>query len=556
MKKFTKLMSLFLAALMLLATLTGCAGNNDKKKTSSNVPEVKFPLEETYTIKLMVTGTKDQAKLEKCDFYQKLLKETNVKLELVSLGDEPTTTLNAMLSAGTYGDAIIGVLTDSLLTDMAYGGFLTPIEDYVLSPELMPNYNERGLENNPNAVGTMTLPDGHIYSVARLDLNPAAYLESPLVVNTAWVKQSGADISTIEGFTEYLRYVRDNDMNGDGNPNDEVPFLLATSSGSPYATVQACLQMWGLATKDSALDSYCVVKKGKVSLAPMMDAYKEAINQIAAWYKEGLIWSELYTANKESFDNRLNNREICQFGATFGVIHLSAATSYAADIQPVMLPSVKGYSPCAYLNPGYNGYKNTITVTNNCEHPEIVLAYFDKFFSAEGSLNVLNGPTEDVAPEGYTAKYSLDKDGKVVWGDALTPEQNDANDKISPTMSSCASGSYIFLRTMQDYEDGYIKLDATYDKKLSSYEEYKDVINPEIWPRPYYTQEVNDEIGVIRTDVYNIITQYEAKWVTGQSDINKDWDSYKKQMENAGASSLVDLLQSAYDTWATANNKK
>ncbi len=554
MKKFTKLMSLFLAALMLLATLTGCAGSEDKKKHESNVPEVKFPLEEPYTLRVMVKGVVSQDELEKSSYYQKLVQDTNVKLEIIPLGDEPTTTLNAMLSAGTYGDVIIGVLNDSLLTDLAYGNFLIPIEDYIQDADLMPNYNTRGLPEIPEAINTMTLPNGHIYSVARIDANKAGNLESPLVVNKEWVKKSGADLSTIEGFTEYLRYVRDNDMNGDGNANDEVPLLIATSAASPYATVQACLGMWGLATKDSALDSYCVVKKGKVSLAPMMDAYKEAISTLSSWYKEGLIWSELYTANKESFNNRLNNLTAPQWGATFGVIHLSSAAPYADDLEAIKYPAIKGYQPCAYMNPGYLGYKNTFSVTTNCEHPEIALAWLDQIYSQDGTVGISYGLKSDNDIPGFTPQYDFKADGSIEQL-TITPEQSEQNKKLCPSLASIFGGAFLYLRAQEDYDAGKIILSKALSKIGEIYKFYGDDVNQEVWPRPYYTQEVNDEINTVRTDVYNIITQYEAKWVVGQSDINKDWDSYKKQMEDAGAVRLAQLLQSAYDTWASGGKK-
>ena len=554
MKKSTKFISLFLAALMLLATLTGCANSKDGGKGKTDIPKVKFPLEEPYTLRAMVKGVVSQDDLEKSSYYQKLVEDTNVRLELIPLGDEPTTTLNAMLSAGTYGDVIIGVLNDSLLTDLAYGDFLIPIEDYIQDADLMPNYNTRGLSTIPEAVKTMTLPDGHIYSVARIDANKAGNLESPLVVNKEWVKKSGADLSTIEGFTEYLRYVRDNDMNGDGKTNDEIPLLIANSTATPYATVQACLGMWGLATKDSALDSYCVVKKGKVSLAPMMDAYKEAISTLSSWYKEGLIWSELYTANKESFDSRLNDRTTPQWGATFGVIHLSSAASYADDLEAIKYPAIEGYQPCAYMNPGYLGYKNTFTITKNCEHPEIAMAWLDQIYSQEGTVAISYGLESDKDIPGYTPQYDFKEDGSIEQI-TISLEQSDMNKKLCPRLSSIFGGAYLYLRAQEDYDAGKVILSKALSQIGEIYQFYGNDVNREVWPRPYYTQEINDEINAVRTDVFNIITQYEAKWIVGQSDINADWDGYKKQMEDAGAVRLAELLQSAYDTWASAGKK-
>lgn len=583
MKKshLTKLLCLLLAVVMLTAVLAGCAQKVEapaepkqeatetkpaeaekvEEKAEEKVEEapveetgVTFPLAEPYTIKMMFKGNTDYEQLEKNTFYKQLCEETNVNIEWINLGDEPMTTLNAMLASGTQGDVIFGgVLNDSTLAELAYGGFLLPLEDYITDPEIMPNYVNRGLSEVPTAVGNMTLPDGHIYSLARIDNNASSYLESPLYVNKAWMEQAGLDnVDTIEKFEQYLTYVRDNDMNGDGNPNDEVPLLLATSGANAYATVQAMLGWWGLPTKDSALDSYVVVTDGKVELAPTMDAYKEAISTISRWYQEGLIWSELYTANKDSFNARLNNEVAC-WGATM-VQKPASNTSFYADLDCVLYPAIEGFAPRAYYNCGFNGYKNIFTLTANCEKPEVVLAWLDKFFSVEGTRNFFYGLTSDWEEGDAYPRYEVSADGKFAEI-TCSAEEIDFNKANYPTFYNMW-GSYTYLRSAEDYETGAVALNEAGQKLKEVYDNlYKDIINQEVWPRPYYTAEDSEQISFLRTDVFAIITEYEAQWVTGQSDINADWDSFQQQLKAAGSDDLVKLLQNAYDIYVETNAK-
>ncbi len=574
-----RIVCLVLAVLMLTVAFAGCAKTTtaeeskeqtteptppaatekEEEKPAEQTPEqvedttgVTFPLAEPYTIKMMFKGNADYDLLEKNEFYKQLCEETNVYIEWINLGDEPMTTLNAMLAAGTEGDVIFGgVLNDSTLTELAYGGFLLPIEEYITDENIMPNYVTRGLAEVPSAVGNMTLPDGHIYSVARFDSNPAAYLESPLYVNKDWIAQAGLDnVDTIEKFEEYLIYVRDHDMNGDGNPNDEVPMLLATSSANPYATIQAMLGWWGMPTKDSALDSYVVVTDGKVELAPTMDAYKEAISTISRWYQEGLIWSELYTANKDSFNARLDNDVAC-WGATM-VQKPTPSTTYYKDLECVLYPSIEGYTPRAYYNCGFNGYKNTFTLTKKCEKPEVVLAWLDKFYSLQGTRDCLYGPVSTWTEGTAYPRYEIDAEGKITEF-SLDKEQAEYNNTNYPTFYSMW-GSYIFLRSAEDYNTGAIGINEATQKLRDAYGLYQDICNKEIWPRPYYTSEDSEQIAFLRTDVFGIITEYEAQWVTGQADINADWDSFQSQLTAAGADQLVQLLQNAYDNYLAANS--
>ena len=146
--KFRKILSLLLALLMLATLFVGCgekASVEEQEDETELTGEVVFPLEEPHTIDIMFKGSYDfEANLEKSTYYNDLVEKTNVRINPINLGDEPMTTLNAMLSAGNEGDVIFGgVLNDSQLMELAYGGHLLAIEDYIKNPGLMPNYHTR-----------------------------------------------------------------------------------------------------------------------------------------------------------------------------------------------------------------------------------------------------------------------------------------------------------------------------------------------------------------------------------------------------------------------------
>src|SRR5699024_11624362 len=79
------------------------------------------------------------------------------------------------------------------------------------------------LQDNPDIEKGLTFPDGHIYSV------PTIYspdFESLLIgakgwINGEWLEELGMDNpETTEEFYEYLKAVKENDLNGEGN---EIP---------------------------------------------------------------------------------------------------------------------------------------------------------------------------------------------------------------------------------------------------------------------------------------------------------------------------------------------
>ena len=579
MKNLKRALALVLATACVICCLSACggSGNNETKpaetKTTSaetkatsaetKAPETTeaeplFPLKEQITFRIGLKGNKiDDDFVETCDWLQKLEQQTNIKVELVNLGDDPITTLNGMLASGSKNDrldALIGCVNDTQLCELAYGGFLTPLEDYIKNAELMPNF-QTALEEQPAILGAMTAPDGHIYSMARYDANSGGSLEAPLVINKEWLAKAGLkEIKTTDDLHTYLVYVRDHDMNGDGNPNDEVPLLLATSTGSAYSHLQSMLPMWGIATKDAALDSYTTIHDGKVALAPTTAAYKDAIKTIAAWQKEGLLWSEQYTANATSYKAKLNN-EVQQWGAVFNGFELAVTTKYFDQLAMVPVPAAPGYTARVYVNPGIMGYKNCFTVFKQCENPEAMMAWFDLWLDEDAYLDQYNWTPEQVKKYGFNAMYEMDDKGNVTYA-TLTQEQKDANTAVKEKNNltrwdDSGAASYTWMRSKETYERGIMKLTGLVTMRNDCYEAYKaaGILNPEIWPRPYFTQEVSDQIAQYRTDCYALISAYEAKWVTNQSSIDADWDAFQAALKTAGVEELTKLLQSAYDTY-------
>lgn len=562
--RISKLLILVLALVMVLSVLAGCvdtkpttaptqAPTTDETKAPTDetkAPEDKgitFPLAEPYYIELMIKGSDDVAgKLAKSTFYQKLCKDTNVFIKPIMLGDDPVGSLNAKLVAKEYGHAIMGgVLSDTNVGELAYGGWLLPLEGYLTDADLMPNYVGRGLSDVPGAVGFATIPDGHCYGIPRIDNNMVTYMSMPLIINTKWMEAAGlSDVATIEKFEQYMKYIKDNDVNGNENPNDEIPLLVVGNSKlDSNSNIQALFQWWGMPTKDATNDSYAFVKDGKVELAPTTQGYKDAVSTIAKWYKEGWLWSECYTTNKETYSARLNS-ETPIWGAAL-TRKMPTKAAYAADLAFVAPPAIEGYEARIYVNPGVLGYKNTFHLTNKCteEDARIIMAWVDQMYSEEGTQGYLeNLPTDE------DASYKWE-DGKIVSlsGDWTTEKYNEVVDK-NPRLAEVL-GANLYLRNSDWYEN-VIPVSATNQALWDAYNNiYKDYWNHEIWPRPTFTEEATEDIAFYQTDVYAIINEYEAKWVTGKSDINADWDAYIAKMENAGSKELTALLQEAYDVY-------
>ncbi len=572
MKKISKLLAVLLALVMIVALFTGCTPTTDDPadKGSQNKENitVEFPLAEPYTIRVAANGSKDfNTLLAKCEWYKDLVEMTNVKLDVVALGDDPMTVLGNMIAGDNLPDAIIGgftALSDAKIVDLADLGHLIPIEDYLLDETLMPNYNNRLLSEVPEAVQKMTATDGHIYSVARIAGSKGSNWESPLMYNSKWLKQvpgyeDGSVPGTIEEMTEVMKYYKEHDMNGNGDTTDEIPFLTLCSGrqGDNNGSMQGIMNWWGLPTKDSDTECYVVITDGVAELAPTMDAYRDCLKVMNEWYEEGLLWDEFFSNVDRSTHVATANSELDVWGFYNGSQFQNVEnTQYAwgPDIQ-FMVPPETGYECRFFVNPGYTGYKNTFCVTSACERPEVVMAWLDNCYSLEGSFSFGNGvEDEEDRYEGMVDMWTVDGD-KIISNiqegtvDQLTGQALEDRKEDHPFMGEIFSAVF-YGYAPSEFADGSwpVGKDSGYYKNKWLLE-HEDLFNEEIWPRPYYTVDQNTDMAPIWTDIKDICTDYEGKFIKGQLEINDtNWAKYQQELQDARIEDLVDILQEAYDT--------
>ncbi len=624
MSKITKLLVMLLALVMVVSLVAGCKpatqiqqGNNNNQNNQNNnnnnneqtttqtpttLPEAVdeyttaemiwndiFPLEQPITFKMAVRGEKDyQTLMEKCEWYKYLCEKTNVYIECVVLGSDYAAKLNTLVTTGEAPDVVLGPITVSSaqVVDLASRGQLIAIEDYITDPEVMPNY-QRMIKALPEMLAKMYCPDGHIYSVAGRANVAASAWESPLEANMAWLRQvpgyeDGKTFpKNIEEFTDVLRYYRDHDMNGNGDPNDEIPFLFVSSSTAPTdaaANLQGLMNLWGIGTKDGSNEYYVHINDDDtVTIGPTTQNYRDCIETVALWYEEGLLWENFFAKMSNADCGKYVASETPLWGFWNG-----AAWYYNGDdpngnipwrdeIQ-LVIPFDTGYDVHYFVNPAYSGNLNNFTIFNTCENPEILLAWYDLFMSLESTNIVYRGmPNEylrwddgDLYKEYYEANptWYIDENGfsqfpsldKTKWVDLseYNAELNDKKAEDHPMWSSIFNQNAVF-KAVTDAEmmgGGWPVTPHSEDVILGQFmEDHPEYFDHKMWPRPYSTADEAEALTEYWPQVFAVIQRYEAEFIRGEKDITKDadWNEYQEQLEAAGLEELVETLQSMWD---------
>ena len=541
MKKLgKKILALLMVVALTAACVSGCGSKTEKEPEivtpATERGTISFPLEQEMTFDIMVRYDGDlDAALNNCAFWDRLHEMTNVKINFIVLPTDGTMgAFNAMFAANKEGDAILGgsMINESDLSLMAANGLLMPMNQYVDDPEIMPNFNERVLAESPATKAYITMPDGNIYSLPKYTALDGNFLECPLWINKHWLDRLNLPVpSTIEELEEALIAFRDHDMNGNGDPNDEIPYIFL--NGHTYSHMEAILGLWGLATKDGINDSYVYIQNGKVQFAPTSRAYKDALTTLNRWYENDLIWSECFTGTEETFQAKVSS-EIPMVGLLAAKTITAGYEDYFVQLEPV---AVEGYEAEWYRHPGRLGGKGQFSLTRSCKNPEVLMHWIDLFYSLEHTVAINYGEEAD-------GRWALNDDGKYEFF-TLPANKTEELQTAAPLfyeLFTNVPGAF----TAKDFENKIVlsSIQAMYQE---SYAVYEDYMTDEFWPRPYIADTDVSRLAELRTDIFHIVTEKREAWVTGIDDIDADWNDYLRLMDKIGIDEFLDILQRNYD---------
>lgn len=533
-----RIISLILSAVLMLTVAfctCGCGGSGGANGEADI--DVTFPLKKPITVKLMVMGTEDSSfktQINNNALWKRMKKETNVDVEFQFLGTEPTEKLTLLINSGNYGDAIVGGPVLNYISASRYiaSGIFKDLSPYV-NDKYMPNLMKR-LKERPEMLGMIAGADGNIYTLPYINNYPGNSIESPMWINGAWLKKLGlATPKTLDEFTNVLRAFRDNDPNGNGI-QDEIPYLVSVNR--EFYSLEAIYGCWGMAFKNGNLDGFCQVVDGQVRFGPILDEYKEAVAYQAMLFDEGLMWNECFTASSSTGLSKLT-ADPCLVGCfTSNTIPTSPYHDDYISLDP---PKVEGYEQTWYNNPSAVASKDRFYVTNKCKYTAPLLKWMDYFYDFSTAFEVEYGAESD-------GRYYVDENGVYIIRDDIPTEQMNKIDNETPTLIDLVD-RFPHALGIDDYSNK-IK-DNTLKDQARAYDAYSKWLEKELWPRPYLAKEDANTIYKLTTDIFYQVTTYRAKWITGKSKIDKEWDEYIATLKKLNVDQMIKIMQNGYDAY-------
>lgn len=499
-----KLASLVLALVLVLSCLSALA---DYTGTSP-------VFEEPTTISILTCngGTK-RTDFETMTWWQEVLKRANVDLKLEIIDDS------------TYGDVAQPRLTaaQDLPDIVKISGSETALaKSNVFLPlnELLEDYGyniNKYFEKYPNVKAALTMEDGNIYYIPYFYTTESN--SRTLMINTqflAALDMTMDDIKTVDDWYDYLVAVKENDVNGNGDPDDEIPLFMRSGM------INLIAMYWGLDIENT--NGYPTDADGNVFCAYITDEYREFLEFVNKLYTEGLLYNEFLSANYDMQTAAFSENKVGS------IVHfVSNCTDYSMDInsgwdfyndEPIMqilaLENKDG-NPVVYGR-GVIGPKFGITA--NSKDPEAAMKFLDYMYSDEVGILTWYG-IEGTEYELVDGEYKFNK----IYFDS------NYTDDCGYNMDALAGTQY-------DYA---AKQCETIFKQIHAVAPY--TWNPTRVDK-YYTTEQQEVLTTYRTDLNTYFKENYTAFMIGTRSLD-EWDAYVAGAYEMGVQAVIDVYQEA-----------
>lgn len=391
--------SILLSSLLTMSLLAGCTGDNEPGNAEpaegtepavQALTEIPLPItSEPFTIDYWrANDAKLTASLNNFGdmaAYKEKEKLTGIKVKFTHppLGQQRDQ-FNLLISTKELPDVIYYNWAD------AVGGPEKMIKDgrIIRLNELIDSYApnlKRIIESDPDVKKQIALDDGTIYMFPLLKLDALKLnATSGLIMRQDWLDKLNLKVPTnIDEWYTVLKAFKEQDPNGNGKP-DELPFTGNWGPGN-------LTKLHDFAAAFGVIGGF-QMNGDKVEFGPIQPGYRDFLETMAKWYKEGLIDPEIMTNDGKAFDYKVtsNLAGAYQGGVFSGMgkyFNLMRDTDPNFNVTGVPWPvSPDGTSYATFnLDAKVLSYGEAITASADEDKLKYIVQWMDYNYSEEGS---------------------------------------------------------------------------------------------------------------------------------------------------------------------------
>ncbi len=550
---------LLVLSLLMLVGCGGTSNSNDDFDPNNNdlgyqwLDDSKPIVKEKDSVSFKIYSPKNSLADDYNDMkvFKDLYDSTNVNVVWENVSETSFETQKTLIlsNESKYPDAMYhaGFSNKELIQYGTSRGRIVAIDEYL---DYMPNL-KRILEARPDIRSAISSPDGHIYSLPRVEEMGLKQYPNLLFINKEWVSKlikenklsfNLSESDLVDGlklkrseYKEILRLFKENDMNGNGNTNDEIP--LSFVHGNWQGNESDLIASFGIPENKD----HKTIVDGKVTFTIQDEKWKTAVNELSTWVKEGLIEIAAFEDSQDVFlsKGKVDSKGYEKLGSFYWWEMETVISEQEQENYICLQPLVDDETMKQYvgLSNELEIEKGECVVFSKCKKKEILLTYLDRFYNPYVSAQINYGP------QGVVFEEELDSNGKLVTKELPKGVTTDEL-RLKNAPMGC-----IYL---SDNEwDNYVNMEpraALRLERLEKYEKPYTMENIESIPNISYTLEEINTLSRYETSLSTLISSTFVNWMlNGVSD--SDWDNFQNKLKQGGIEEVKKINQAGYDRY-------
>lgn len=479
---------------------------------------------------------------------QKVLEDLNIDLKFIEI------------SENDYATEVATILAGSTLPDLFFVGNSMPDTLVLANAGLWRPFTVEEIRSKmPNAAAVydkyiedwesfMTYPDGNIYAL------PSGLLDSymhttdvgVMYINQTWLKNLNLEVpTTAEELLNVLRAFRDQDADGDGDPNNEIPFDFCENFFA--SRIEFLAWMWGLPITADIF--YQINAEGNVEGAVHTPEFRKFLDYAHTMVEEGLMSIDGFTQTYDQWAANLNSMKVgCFFG--WGPCNYITEADDFLNMTGMVTPHAEGYETRMYAANPVRAYRNGFIISKDCKNVDAAMKLWNYWSEPSMAMTVYSGP------EGGCWE-KLDDDWNWWGGKAKTDEEMNewlANfgygyeKYVGKTITGSNTLGYVNNGPLVPHGDSYDTSDLS-RWGVQRYVTMQQLVEADVFA-PYMNKDIvpadkQEEFDFMTDGLTSMIQEFVAQSV--KSGVTDDsWNQYINNLSTYGYEFYVDFFNTKY----------
>jgi putative aldouronate transport system substrate-binding protein len=408
-------------------------------------------------------------------------------------------------------------------------GIIIPLDGLIndYAPDL-----KKIFEDNKDVKAAMSGPDGSVYCIPTIPKEINTVHTRMLVIRKDWLDRLGLQVPvTMDDWYTVLKAFKEKDADGDGNPNNEVPYNH--QSRTNLADERGFSAAFGMEL--AYANGWHVGNDGKVFYDYKTQNGKDFITFIHRLVAEGLMISTDDNTGRANIANGMVGAYDGWPDSLTATKQLLVTNSPNANLIPVPFPTTKYNNKPTSVSPyPVYEYAASMFITKDCKQPEIAIKWLNFLFSQQGQY------LTNFGVEGQ--HYTLQNGRPVINDFYLHNPDGRAPSEVQRYIGCRPSIPFLMSR---DFEEQIKQLDPF---SAASIPIIRAASRPPSFPSVMPSPQEVSALRAVQADFDTFVSEQVSKFIMGERPI-AEYDRFMNELDGMGLQDILKVKQAQYDRY-------